>query len=84
MKSVPLGREKKQVTTIGLGGEGILRTYGRLNEAKLVIEEALRQNISYFDCARVYSDSEVYYGATWENNPELRKNHIPDLQISLP
>ncbi len=74
MQSVPLGREKKQVTTIGLGGEGVLRTYGKLNDAQLVIEEALRQNITYFDCARVYSDSEIYYGATWENNPELRQN----------
>jgi len=73
MQYVPLGRENKQVSIVGLGGEGILRTSSRLNEAQLVIDEALRQDISYCDCARVYSDSELYYGTTWKNNPELRK-----------
>jgi len=72
MKTVQLGREKKQVSIVGLGGEGVLRTYDKQNDAQLVIREALQQNISYCDCARVYSDSELYYGSVWKNNPELR------------
>jgi len=73
MKTIQLGRQNKQVSIVGLGGEGILRTYDKQNEAQLVIREALQQNISYCDCARVYSDSELYYGTIWKNNPELRK-----------
>ena len=73
MKTVQLGRQKKQVSRVGLGGEGILRTYDKENEAQLVIREALKQGLSYCDCARVYSDSELYYGTVWKENPELRK-----------
>lgn len=73
MQYVQLGREKKQVSIVGLGGEGILRTYDKYKAAQLVIREALQQNIRYCDCARVYSDSELYYGAVWKNNTELRK-----------
>lgn len=73
MKTVPLGRQKKRVSVVGLGGEGVLRTFDRQNEAQRVINEALQQNISYCDCARVYSDSELYYGSVWKNSPELRK-----------
>lgn len=58
---------------MGLGGEGILRTYDRNKEAQLVIREALNQGLTYCDCARVYSDSERYYGEVWKNNPELRR-----------
>ena len=73
MKTVQLGRLKKQVSIVGLGGEGVLRTHDRQSEAQLVIREALQQNLSYCDCARVYSDSELYYGTVWKGNPELRK-----------
>ncbi|HIP40337.1 MAG TPA: aldo/keto reductase [Desulfocapsa sulfexigens] len=73
MKTVPLGSQKKQVSIVGLGGEGVLRTYDKQNEAQQVINEALQQNISYCDCARVYSDSELYYGSVWKNSPEQRE-----------
>jgi len=63
----------RHVTCVGLGGEGVLRTYGRDDEADQVISEAISQKITYFDCARVYADSERYYGAIWEKNPQLRK-----------
>lgn len=72
IKEKPFGNIKK-VTCIGLGGEGILRTFGRAHEAEKVISEANAQKITYFDCARVYADSEMYYGAVWGKNPELRK-----------
>lgn len=73
MKTIQLGRSKKQVSVVGLGGEGVLRTYDRNNEAQIVIREALQQGISYCDCARVYSDSEIYYGEVWKAGPDLRK-----------
>ncbi len=64
----------KNVTCVGLGGEGVLRTHSRNDEAYQVITEALSQKISYFDCARVYADSERYYGSVWEKTPQFRKN----------
>jgi aryl-alcohol dehydrogenase-like predicted oxidoreductase len=73
MKTIQLGRHKKQVSIVGLGGEGVLRTYNRNNEAQGIIREALQKGLSYCDCARVYSDSELYYGGVWKSNPELRR-----------
>ena len=58
----PLGKTGVAVTQIGLGGEGILRTWNRNKEAALVIERALELGITYFDCARAYAGSEEYYG----------------------
>ena len=66
------GITNQQVTVVGLGGEGVLRTYGREAQALEVIQEALAGGISYFDSARAYSDSEVYYGSVWGSNPEMR------------
>ena len=62
----------KQHGRVGLGGEGILRTHGRASEARHVIHEAIDQGITYFDSARVYADSEVYYGSVWQEQPETR------------
>ncbi|MCA1785607.1 MAG: hypothetical protein LC657_06470, partial [Desulfobacteraceae bacterium] len=53
-----LGSSKK-ITRVGLGGEGILRTTGQTEQALAVIKEAVHQGITYYDCARVYMDSEV-------------------------
>lgn len=50
---------------IGLGGEGVLRTYGQTVQALKVIKTAIGCGITYFDSARVYADSEVYYGSIW-------------------
>lgn len=74
MRSIQLGKLDREVSVVGLGGEGVLRTNGRNREAEAVILEALRQGITYCDCARVYSDSERYYGEVWKNHPELRKS----------
>ncbi len=73
MKTINFGSQDRKVSAIGMGGEGILRTYGRDQEAQTVIEEAVAQGISYFDSARVYSDSEVYLGSVWGKHPGLRK-----------
>ncbi len=59
----PLGKTGVQVTMLGLGGEGILRTWGRDREAAAVIERALDLGITYCDTAPAYSGSQDYYGA---------------------
>ena len=66
------GKSQQTVTRTGLGGEGILRTHGRESEAHAVIQAAIDQGITYFDSARVYADSECYYGGVWGKHPELR------------
>lgn len=72
MKTVPFGSGQRQVSIVGLGGEGVLRTFGRGAEARAVIRQALSQGIAYFDSARVYSDSEVYYGSVWQDDQGQR------------
>ena len=67
-----LERPDPAVTRVGLGGEGVLRTYGREHEAQSVIEEAAAQGITYFDCAKAYAGSESYYGEFWSRHSELR------------
>jgi len=66
------GSTGRKVTRVGLGGEGVLRTYGKTGDAEAVIREAIARGINYFDSARVYSDSEVYYGGIWEQAPDTR------------
>jgi len=77
MKTIPIdthlfGQTGREVTIVGLGGEGILRTFGQEKKAEAVILEAVQQGISYFDCARVYAGSEGYYGRVWPKHPEVR------------
>jgi len=57
-----LGKSKVQVTMMGLGGEGVLRTYGHEKEAYDLINRAIDLGIGYFESARAYSGSESYYG----------------------
>ncbi len=49
-------------TVLGLGGEGVLRTFGYERQATDVIHAALDEGITYFDSARAYAGSEQYYG----------------------
>jgi len=72
LKSVAFGKSGREVSAVGLGGEGVLRTHDRGAEAEAVIREALARGITYFDSARVYADSEVYYGRVWGREPEVR------------
>ena len=74
MKSVNFGATGRKVTVVGLGGEGVLRTFDRGKEAQMVIRAAIEQGITYFDSARVYSDSELYYGSIWKQDPTLRQS----------
>ncbi len=66
------GKTGTNVTQVGLGGEGVLRTYNREPEAKNVIEEAAAQGIAYFDSAAAYAGSQGYYGQFWSRHSELR------------
>jgi len=57
-----LGKTGVDVTILGLGGEGVLRTYGYEKEAYNLINRAIDLGINYFESARAYSGSESYYG----------------------
>jgi len=73
MKKNHFGQQGPLVTVVGLGGEGVLRTFGRTEDAGAVIREALDQGMTYFDSARVYAGSEGYYGSIWPEHPEWRE-----------
>jgi aryl-alcohol dehydrogenase-like predicted oxidoreductase len=62
-----------EVTRVGLGGEGVLRTTGRQAEAEAVIREALSAGIAYFDTAPAYAGSQAYLGSVWSELPETRR-----------
>lgn len=57
-----LGSTGVSVTRLGLGGEGVLRTFGYETEAQAVIDAAFAGGIRYFESARAYSGSEAYLG----------------------
>jgi predicted aldo/keto reductase-like oxidoreductase len=57
-----LGKTGQEVTILGLGGEGVLRTFGQDKEAIALINRALDLGITYCESARAYSGSESYYG----------------------
>jgi len=57
-----LGKTGEQITILGLGGEGLLRTYDREEEALALIHRAFDLGITYFESARAYAASESYYG----------------------
>lgn len=76
IQSAPAGVFKHSeipVTRVGLGGEGVLRTTGMDREAETVIRTAMDGGITYYDSARVYKDSEIYYGRYWQAHPEKRQ-----------
>jgi predicted aldo/keto reductase-like oxidoreductase len=66
-----LGRTGREVTILGLGGEGVLRSFGHDREAYTLINRALDLGISYCESARAYSGSESYYGKALK---ERRRN----------
>jgi aryl-alcohol dehydrogenase-like predicted oxidoreductase len=62
LPSRPLGRTGHNATLVGLGGEGVLRTFGQEPGAQAVIAAALEAGINYFESARAYAGSEEYLG----------------------
>ncbi len=82
-----LGRTGYEATIMGLGGEGILRTYGYETQAYELINRAIDLGINYFESARAYSGSEAYYGlALQERRKEIfltSKSHARDKEGAL-
>ena len=72
MRKRPFGNAGVEVTQVGLGGEGVLRTYERTPDAVAVIEKAADQGIAYFDSAMAYAGSQKYYGSFWKKHSHLR------------
>lgn len=50
-----LGSTRQEVTLIGLGGEGLLRTFGHDRDAVQLINHAIDLGVNYFESARAYS-----------------------------
>jgi predicted aldo/keto reductase-like oxidoreductase len=59
----PLGRTGHHATLFALGGEGVLRTHGYVDQAVAVIHRALELGVNYCDTAPAYAGSMDYYGA---------------------
>ena len=82
-----LGKTGIDVTIMGLGGEGVLRTFGHDKEAYALINRAIDLGISYFESARAYSGSESYYGsALAERRNDIfltSKSHARDREGAL-
>ena len=82
-----LGKTGIDVTILGLGGEGVLRTFGHEKEADALINRALDLGIKYFESARAYSGSESYYGsALSERRKDIfltSKSHARDREGAL-
>lgn len=57
-----LGKTNVDVTILGLGGEGVLRTHGHWREAYELINRAIDLGINYFDSAKAYAGCESYHG----------------------
>lgn len=68
----PLGKTGAEISILGLGGEGILRTHDEEEKAVPLIHRALDLGITYFESARAYASSESYYGmALQERRKEI-------------
>ncbi|MEJ7733685.1 MAG: aldo/keto reductase [Polyangiaceae bacterium] len=85
-----LGRTGADVEAVSLGGEGILRTAGRHDEAVPMIVEALRLGVRYCDTAPAYEQSQDYYGEAFRAVPGSRarvflasKTHARDADGAL-
>ncbi len=82
-----LGKTGEPVSILGLGGEGLLRTYGREEDATALIQRAIDLGITYFESASAYADSESYYGmALGERRKEIflaSKSHERTMEGAL-
>lgn len=82
-----LGKTGVEVTVLGLGGEGVLRTYGQDKAAYELINRAIDLGINYCESARAYSGSEAYYGNSLrERRGEIfltSKSHARDKRGAL-
>lgn len=77
-----LGKTGLDVSILGLGGEGILRTFGNDKTADELINTAIDAGVNYLESARAYAGSESYYGAALKGRREkiylASKSHARD------
>jgi len=82
-----LGKTGTEVTIMGLGGEGVLRTFGYEQAAYQLINRAIDLGVNYYESARAYSGSESYYGlALKERRKDIfltSKSHARDKKGAL-
>jgi aryl-alcohol dehydrogenase-like predicted oxidoreductase len=85
-----LGRTGAEVLAVSLGGEGVLRTHDRRDDAVATIHEALRLGVRYCDTAPAYAASQDYYGEAFRTMPGARdrvtlasKTHARDRDRAL-
>ncbi|MBI4963552.1 MAG: aldo/keto reductase [Desulfomonile tiedjei] len=82
-----LGKTGVEVTILGLGGEGVLRTFGYDKAAYELINRAIDLGINYCESALAYSGSEAYYGnALRQRRDEIfltSKSHARDKRGAL-
>jgi aryl-alcohol dehydrogenase-like predicted oxidoreductase len=82
-----LGRTGVDVTVLGLGGEGVLRTFGYEPEAYELINRAIDLGVNYFESAMAYSGSESYYGRALKGRRKdiflASKSHARDMRGAL-
>jgi predicted aldo/keto reductase-like oxidoreductase len=69
----PFGKTGIKTTLFSLGGEGVLRTYGRAKEAVPMIERAIEIGVNYCDTAPAYSESQDYYGRVFQDSGKRDK-----------
>ena len=67
---------------MGLGGEGLLRAFGRDQEAYELVNKAIDLGVNYFESARAYDGSESYYGRSLRDRRDqiflTSKSHARD------
>lgn len=68
---------------IGLGGEGVLRTEGRSQDALEMLNAAYEAGIRYYDSAPAYAGSERYYGLFWGSHPERTEHTFQTSKSAL-
>ncbi len=77
-----LGKTGLDVSILGLGGEGILRTFGNDKAAGELINTAIDAGVNYLESARAYEGSEQYYGAALKGRRDkiylASKSHARD------
>lgn len=82
-----LGKTNVNVTILGLGGEGILRTHGHEREAHELINRAIDLGVNCFDSAKAYAGCESYHGnALGERRKDIflaGKSHARDKKGAL-
>jgi len=75
-KSIPIalfGATPQPVTRVGLGGEGFCGPTAAGRKPWKSSTRPWTPGIGYFDSARVYADSELYYGSVWGADPAARR-----------